>query len=505
MRRSLSTGALCAAALALACRRPAAPPPLTVSVPYQVDTLDPHLHDRLGYATIAANLYEPLVALDAEMGILPALADRWSTPDPLTWVFHLRPGARFHDGHELTAEDVVHTFERLRRDPALSVGVYAVQVESVRALSAREVEVRTARPAAVLLNKLAGIPVVGRGEEAGLTLRPNGTGPYRLVRFEKDRIVLERNALREGPAPPVQEVTFLLGRGSEEAAEDVLAGRSQLAVCSSREAVRKLTGRPGVTVLRRAELFVKYLAFDVRDHPTPFVAGPRNPFASPEVRQAVSLLLDRRALSAGLPAFAVPAHQLVPASIFGHDPGLPDLPHDPALAASLLGKAGFGGGFEVTLHTRRHLAETARRVARQLAPAGIRVEVAELPEAAFFELASRGGLTFFLTGLGCASGDASDFLDAAIHTVDEERRLGRANYGRFSDPSLDAEIEASAEILVQVERRDALQRILRRARDAYAWVPLTRDEVVYAVAAPFTFRPRANSTILASEVSLAGP
>lgn len=505
MRRSLVTGALCAAALAVACRRPAAPPSLTVSVPFQVDTLDPHLHDRLGYATVAAHFYEPLVALDAEMGIRPALAERWSTPDPLTWVFRLRAGARFHDGHELTAEDVVHTFERLRRDPALSLGIYAVQVESVRALSAREVEVRTSRPAAVLLNKLAGIPIVGRAEPSDLTLRPNGTGPYRLVRFEKDRVVMERRGDRDVPEPQVAGVTFLLGRGAEEAAEDVLSGRSQLAVCSSREAVRKLGGCPGVTNLRRAELFVKYLAFDVRAHPTPFVAGPRNPFASPEVRQAVSLLVDRRALAAGLPAFAVPAHQLVPATIFGHDPALPDLPHDPSRALALLQKAGFGSGFSVTLHTRRHLAETARRVAEQLAPAGIRVEVAELPEAAFFELASRGGLSLFLTGLGCASGDASDFLDAALHTVDERRRLGRANYGRFSDPSLDAEIESSGELLVQVERRDALQRILRRARETYAWLPLTRDEVVYAVAAPFTFRPRANSTILASEVSLAAP
>lgn len=502
MRGSRVTGALCAAFVAVACRREAAPPPLVVSVPYQVETLDPHVHDRLGYATIAAHLYEPLVVLDAEMGIRPALAERWSTPDPLTWVFNLRPGVRFHDGHELTAADVVHTLERLRKNPALSLGIYTVQVESVRAQGDLTVEIRTFRPFGILLNKLACVPVVGRGRDAELTLRPNGTGPYRLVRFERDRIRMERNERFHGPKPDVEEVTFLLGRDALAAARDVLSGRSRLAQCPSREAVRSLQGRPDLAIVRRPELFVRFLGFDVRPRPTPFVPAPVNPFASPEVRQAISLLIDRRSFVSGLSAFAIPAHHLVPASIFGHDPSLPDLPYDPALSARLLRRAGFADGFAVTLHTRRHLADAARRVAQLLAPAGIRVEVVELPETVFFELASKGELSFFLTGLGCASGDASDLLDSAFHTVDAGRRLGRANYGRLSDPSLDAAIESSAEILYQVERRDVLQRVLRQAMATYAWVPLERDEVVYAVASPFEFRPRANSFVLASEVSL---
>src|SRR4029453_16097882 len=55
--------------------------------------------------------YESLTAFDAKAQIVPALAERWDTPNPTTYVFHLRRGVKFHDGSELTAEDVKYTFD----------------------------------------------------------------------------------------------------------------------------------------------------------------------------------------------------------------------------------------------------------------------------------------------------------------------------------------------------------------------------------------------------------
>src|SRR5581483_6844648 len=55
--------------------------------------------------------YESLTAFDAKLQIVPALAERWETPNPTTYVFHLRRGVRFHDGSEFTAEDVKYTFD----------------------------------------------------------------------------------------------------------------------------------------------------------------------------------------------------------------------------------------------------------------------------------------------------------------------------------------------------------------------------------------------------------
>lgn len=507
MRRALRVAP---ALLALgACRRPAPPPSLTLSVPYQIDTLDPHARDRLGNAAIAAHFYEPLVAFDAEMGIHPALAERWESPDLLTWVFHLRSGVRFHGGRALTAEDVVYTFDRLANVAKLEVGLYVVQIRSVRALDPMTVEIRTRRPLGILLNKLAAVPVVPKGSGESLATQVDGTGPYRLVAFEPGRLRLRRNdayRVAPGSSPPAAvDVTILLGRGAAEAGSDFSAGRCDVAQVPGREIARSLERVPGATISRRPELFVKALGFDVVPHRTPFVPGDANPFAARAVREAVSLALDRKALAERLPSSALPASQLVPPYVFGFDPSLPAAVHDPERARRLLAEAGYAAGFEVTLHARKRLVDAAREVAAQLAPVGIRVTVAELSDGEFFEMAESGRLSFILISFGCASGDVSDLLDAGFHSVDAARRFGTSNFGRFSDPSLDEAIERSAEILEAGDRRETLFGIVRRAMSEHVLVPLYLDENVFAVRRPFAYRPRASSFVLAADVGLADP
>src|SRR5689334_19541276 len=80
--------------------------------------LRPHLANDEYTSSILGNVFEPLVALDGELGLQPALAESWLTPDDLTWVFRLRPGVRFHDGTPLEARDVVAALEQARSDPS---------------------------------------------------------------------------------------------------------------------------------------------------------------------------------------------------------------------------------------------------------------------------------------------------------------------------------------------------------------------------------------------------
>jgi len=246
--------------------------------------------------------------------------------------------------------------------------------------------------------------------------------------------------------PDVTDATFLLARGSMESAGDLARGQAGLAQVTSREAERLLDGRDDLRITRRTELFTKMLGFDLANERTRFVPGKRNPFLSRAVREAISLAIDRRELASDLSVVAVPAHQLVPPTVFGYDSSLPDLPHDPARARRLLAEAGYPDGFDVTLHTRKRFAGGAQRVAALLSPLRIRVTVEVLDDLRFFELGTRHELSFFLISFGCASGDISDLLDAAVHTVDDTRRFGTSNIGGFSDRALDEEIEKSAQI-----------------------------------------------------------
>lgn len=504
--RGLGASALWLGTGACAGRTPAGGPAgLTVSVPWDLDSLDPHARDLVGQFAAGAHLYEPLVRKDPDMALEPCLALRWTNPDPLTWQFVLRPGVRFHDGRALDSADVVHTLERLHSRPELEVGVYASAVESVRAPGPLVVEVRTRRPTAVLLNKLSSVLVVPRSA-AGESLadRPCGTGPYRLLEWRRgDRLVMRRHEGHWGRRGPAETATLLLARPGEAALHDLLEGTSQVAHCASKAAEAAIASRKGLRLVRRTGIFLRYLGFDLFRPETPEAPGRPNPFLDRRVRQAVSLAVDRRAYVAGLPSSAVPAGQLAPPGIFGHDPELPELAFDPERARSLLREVGLGGGFEVTLTARALVAQGVGSLVEMLGAVGVRLAVRTLSEPEMFEAVARGP-SCFLTRYGCDTGDASDVFEAGMHTVDRERRLGTANVGRWSDPDLDRAIEESAEQLAVGARRPRLQAIMRRVIGDLVWVPLCFDQDVYGVADPWAFRPRADSYVLAAEVERGG-
>ena len=503
MRRVLAVAA--ALALAACPKRPEpAPSGITLSVPYDVDTLDPHARDRLGNFAVAVHFYEPLVGTDREMRIYPKLAVRWDNPDLLTWVFHLQENVTFHDGSPFSADDVVYSFERLTREKDLDIGLYVVQIASVRAVNRHTVEIKTRRPMGVLLNKISSVLIVPKGATAPwLTEHENGTGPYRLTEWKKGReLTMTRNESYRGKKPALSSARFLLSRTPEDARKELLAGTSQFAQVRTRAAEQMLKERPDVALLHRTGIFLKYVGFDLARETTPFVESGGNPFRKRAVREAVSLAIDRKALVAGLPSSAVPASQVVPPFIFGFNPHLPALSHDLERAKRLLRDAGYPDGFDVTLHVRSVVGESAGAVRDMLAPLGIRVTLVELAEPEFFDLATHLRPSFFLTRYGCSTGDASDVLDAAFHSIDEPLHYGTSNIASHSSLELDKEIEESAEILEMESRRDRLHRIMATLMADVLWVPLYYDEDVYAVKRPYEWKPRADSYVLVWEIGV---
>src|SRR5271154_2841574 len=75
--------------------------------------LDPRVGTDANSQYLDGLIFSSLVAHDAEMNIVPDLAERWETPDPLTYVLHLRRGVKFHDGRTMTSADVKYTFETI--------------------------------------------------------------------------------------------------------------------------------------------------------------------------------------------------------------------------------------------------------------------------------------------------------------------------------------------------------------------------------------------------------
>src|SRR3989475_11854326 len=88
----------------------AEPGVVTIALDQNPDSLDPRIGQNAASQHLAELIFNSLVRKNDKTEIVPDLALSWETPDPKTYVFHLRDDVRFHDGSPLTSRDVQYTF-----------------------------------------------------------------------------------------------------------------------------------------------------------------------------------------------------------------------------------------------------------------------------------------------------------------------------------------------------------------------------------------------------------
>ena len=322
-----------AVTLAVGCKV-APPPPQKVRLAYQHElvTLDPHNHNDSTTGTLLSAVYEPLVSLDPGTGMKPVLAVEWSNPSPTLWRFRLRPGALFHDGRPLSADDVVASFRRVRFDLGLTVATFMDVVADVRkaADSPDTVEVLTNAPSPLLLHRIGMVAIAPQFFDPQ---RPIGTGPYRWESGrERGPITLRRWEKYWGtPAPmPEVEVTFVPPDDQFDAA--LRTGQLDVMSGVSLEFLRRHTLPAGWQVAEIPTIGTTMLGINVT---RPLLRDPR-------VREAIELAIDPDAL--GKEAFpqrgGAPAWMLLPAQVFGADPAQRRQPPNEVRARLLLRAAG---------------------------------------------------------------------------------------------------------------------------------------------------------------------
>jgi len=464
---------------------------LVLGQPTSALSLDPHLHDEESTYSTLEHFYERLVAFGSDMELLPELALTWQNPTDTLWRIRLRKGVVFHDGRPFEAEDVAATIRRARALPGSRVAYYLESVDQVRAPDPETLEIVTARPSPVLLNKLAFIGIVPRDTPLSPVARPVGTGPYRFVSGRPGgEIVAERFEEYWGSRPPWHRVRFLSipdGRARAEAAgtgtaDAVSRFPYEMADWATRqERMRLVSVRgPGVTMLG-------------------FSAHPGSPFADLRVRRAVALAIDRpKLLPPGERRDSVPIEQFVPAGVFGHIPDRPARRPDPAEAARLLAEARFRPRGELRLAFSDTHADVGRAVVGQLAALGIRVVPETLPQTELYARFASNPPDLFLMSWVAGTGDASDVLEALFHSPGGG--LGAANRFGYVNPELDALVAAAARSLDPAARREALWAAFRLLDRDVPAVPLLVRASLFAVRADLEWTPRRHRRLRAADL-----
>ena len=157
------------------------------------DRIDPHGPGMaLQHRLIVDGPYESLLRIDADFSVHPSLATQWVAESPTSYIFTIRDGVKFHDGSDMTVDDVVFTFERIM-DPnrASDSKVKMRSVKKVTAVDSNHVRIELATPFAPFLRFMASPDVTGvvsrkftTGHNNDLSTVANGTGPFKITKYE---------------------------------------------------------------------------------------------------------------------------------------------------------------------------------------------------------------------------------------------------------------------------------------------------------------------------------
>jgi ABC-type transport system substrate-binding protein len=144
---------------------------LRIGLAADVTSLDPH-HINIGSNNNALwNFYDALTHVNAEARLVPGLAESWKATDTTTWEFRLRRGVRFHDGSELTPDDVIASIERARASEKAGgqFGAFTKAIVEMKVVKPNGVVFRTATPYAMLPYDLNSIFIISRKALAATT------------------------------------------------------------------------------------------------------------------------------------------------------------------------------------------------------------------------------------------------------------------------------------------------------------------------------------------------
>lgn len=496
------TLAIALPALAQETLDPNAKPGGDIVITYKDDvaTLDPAIgYDWQNWSMIKS-LFDGL--MDYEPGtttLRPGLADSYElSDDGLAYTFHLRPGVKFHNGREVTAEDVKYSLDRVTDPKTQSPGAgffgsikgyaeaaagTAQGLAGVTVVDPMTVKIELSRPDATFLHLMAlnfasVVPkeaVEASGADFGK--QPVGTGAYRLREWViGQRVVFEKNPdhWRAG-LPYLDSITFEIGQepvvallrlqnGEVDVPGDgIPPAKFQEVMADPEQAARVVEG---------GQLHTGYVTMNVT---TP-------PFDKPEVRRAVNMALNKERIVQMINNRAVPASQPLPPSMPGYTADYAGYPHDVEAAKKLMADAGLSDGIDTELYVMNTdpNPRIAQAIQQDLSQIGIRAEIRALAQANVIEAGGNGSAPMIWSG-GMAwiadFPDPSNFYGPILGCAGAE--AGGWNWSKYCDANLDA-AAAAADAMAGADQAEARLKawsdVYMKVMEDAAWAPVFNEQ-----------------------------
>jgi peptide/nickel transport system substrate-binding protein len=445
---------------------------------------------------------EGLLHFDANGALQPRLAQSWSHPDELTYIFNLRPGVVFWDGSPLTPADVIYTFnQHLNPKVASEFAQLYSNVKSVTQTGPMQVTVKLSAPDAVFAGIMAhnASYIVSKafwqahaktiGSPSVLTM---GTGPYKIIEYAPDdHVTVVANPKYWGPKPTMDKITMKVIVDDQTRLLALQSGQVDGAFEVPLDQATQWAALPNVHVTSVPGSTSFFLTLNTE-------AAPWNDI---HVRRAVTYALDREGLvKAILKGNGAAATSITPPKQWGSlvpqsqvdqiYASLPTYAFDMQKAKAELGMSAHPNGFTATVtytdaYPRTGLACLA--LAQNLKQLGITLNVKEQPNQQWLaDLYARPNL-----GIGTMLyfpdyPDPSDYLELFLNSQNATKNA--FNLANFKDPTTDTLLaqQNGASLQPQV-RATALAGVLKIAAEQLPYIPIWWENEAVAVNTKYAY------------------
>jgi peptide/nickel transport system substrate-binding protein len=406
-------------------------------------------------------MYDSLLEWDKDLQIQPALAESYEVaPDATSYTFKLRQGVLFHNGQEMTANDVKYSLETAPKPPPPGVEVaYLANIASVEAVDDYTVKVTMSKadptlPGVLAWARYTSIVPAGSGDQINWLSEGIGTGPYRLVEFvPNDRVVYTCNeSYWKAGVPCIKDLTLKVLPDEQSRVAALRSGEIDGGTLTA-DVARTLENDESLQILEGLFAAPRVIQFNTTQDV---------PWRDVRVRQAINLAIDRQEIidnvyggSASLTGAIPPGYGEWPLS----EDQLREL-YTPNLdqAIALMKEAGLESGFDVTLEAiaaPRDYTQIAEIVRERLRPLNINVTVQPLEIGTFAEHNGSGEFQWQSTGRGMR-GDPSGFVvDFRSGTANNVKWFGDG----WSNDEIDSLYDEALATSDQARRLEAYQRI----------------------------------------------
>ncbi|HAS8546283.1 TPA: ABC transporter substrate-binding protein [Vibrio vulnificus] len=480
-----------------------------IKVAYDADpvSLDPHEQLSGGTLQMSHMVFDPLVRYTQKLDFEPRLAEKWERVNDTTYRFQLRKGVKFHSGNELTADDVVWTFARLKDSPdfkaifepyekMVKVDDYTVELVSK---GAYPLVLQTATYIFPMDSKFYSGTTADGKDKAEVVKHGNsfastnvsGTGPF-IVTSREQGVKVEFERFKDywdkESKGNVDKLTLVPIKEDATRVAALLSGGVDMIAPVAPNDHQRVKDAKGIELVTLPG--TRIITFQMNQNSHEALKDVR-------VRQAIVHAINNEGIvDKIMKGFATAAGQQGPEGYAGYNAEL--VPRfDLKKAKELMKEAGYEKGFTLTMiaPNNRYVndAKVAQAASAMLSKIGIKVDLKTMPKAQYWPEFDKCAADMLMIGWHSDTEDSANFSEFLTMTRNEETGRGQYNCGHYSNPEVDKLVEAANVETDPAKRAAMLQKVETTLYNEAAFVPLHWQNLAWGAKSTLDIKPIVNA------------